>query len=77
LRHWLRDEDYDFILAVGDDHDDEELFAALPVHGISIRVGIVRTIANFNLREPKDVIKMLEELRWAQHPSKTVVRQTA
>ena len=55
---------------IGDDHDDEELFAALPAHGYSIRVGIVRTSAHFNLREPKNVIKLLEELRWAQNPPK-------
>ena len=76
LRDWLHDEEFDFILAVGDDQDDEELFAALPGHGISIRVGIVRTAARFNLREPKDVIKLLEELRWAQHSSKAAVHQS-
>ena len=53
LRHWLRDQEFDFVLAVGDDHDDEELFAALPAQGFSIRVGIVRTAARFNLREPR------------------------
>ncbi len=76
LRHWLRDQEFDFALAIGDDHDDEELFAALPPHGYSIRVGIVRTAARFNLREPKDVIKLLEELRWAQNPPKRAVHQS-
>ena len=75
LRHWLRDQEFDFALAIGDDHDDEELFAALPPQGYSIRVGIVRTGAHFNLREPKEVIKLLEKLRWAQNPPKTAVDQ--
>jgi trehalose-6-phosphatase len=73
LRHWLRDQEFDFVLAVGDDHDDEELFTALPARGYSIRVGIGRTNAHFNLRESKDVIKLLEELRWAQSPPKAAV----
>lgn len=68
LGDWLRDQEFDFVLAVGDDHDDEELFAALPAQSFSIRVGIVRTAAQFNLREPKDVIKLLETLRWAENP---------
>jgi len=76
LRHWLRDQEFDFALAIGDEHDDEELFAALPPHGYSIRVGIVRTGAQFNLREPKDVIKLLEELRWAQNPPKTALHHS-
>lgn len=76
LRHWLRDQEFDFVLAVGDDHDDEELFAALPAQGFSIRVGIVRTAARFNLREPKDVIKLLQALRWAENPSKAAVHQS-
>jgi trehalose 6-phosphate synthase/phosphatase len=73
LRHWLRDQEFDFVLAIGDDHDDEELFTALPARGYSIRVGIGRTNAHFNLREPKEVIKLLEELRWAQSPPKAAV----
>ena len=76
LRYWLRDEEFDFVLAIGDDHDDEELFAALPAHSFTLRVGIVRTAARFNLREPNDVVKLLEELRWAQSSSKAATHQS-
>jgi trehalose 6-phosphate synthase/phosphatase len=62
----LRDGEFDFILAIGDDQDDEELFAALPVEACSIRVGIARTSARFNLREPREVIKLLEGLMEAE-----------
>jgi trehalose 6-phosphate synthase/phosphatase len=59
---WLRNGEFDFILAIGDDQDDEEMFAALPAEACSIRVGIERTAARFNLREPREVIKLLEGL---------------
>ena len=61
-RSWLRDGEFDFILAVGDDHDDEELFGVLPQQAYSIRVGITQTGARFNLREPKEVVTLLEAL---------------
>jgi trehalose 6-phosphate synthase/phosphatase len=61
-RTWLRDGEFDFILAVGDDHDDEELFGVLPQQAYSIRVGITQTAARFNLREPREVVTLLEAL---------------
>ncbi|MGQ9578537.1 MAG: trehalose-phosphatase [Candidatus Aminicenantales bacterium] len=47
-RLWLLNGDYDFILAVGDDWTDEDLFRALPEEAYSIRVGIGHTYARFN-----------------------------
>ena len=61
-RSWLRNGEFDFILAIGDDHDDEELFGVLPQHAYAIRVGITQTAARFNLREPKEVVMLLEAL---------------
>ncbi|HEY2918747.1 MAG TPA: bifunctional alpha,alpha-trehalose-phosphate synthase (UDP-forming)/trehalose-phosphatase [Candidatus Binatia bacterium] len=59
---WLSKQDFDFILAIGDDSDDEDIFRVLPAHAHSVRVGIARTEAQFNLREPWEVVKLLEEL---------------
>ena len=59
---WLSKQDFDFILAVGDDNDDEDIFNILPAHAHSVRVGVARTKARFNLREPWEVVKLLEEL---------------
>ncbi len=52
----------DFILAVGDDVTDEDLFHHLPKGGYSIRVGNGDTRASYALREPADVLKLLESL---------------
>jgi len=61
--HFLSKADYDFILAVGDDRTDEDLFKELPVHAWTIRVGMVPSIAKFNVVSYKDVRSLLEELK--------------
>jgi len=57
--------DYDFILAVGDDTTDEELFQALPEHAYSVRVGSSNSFARFNVYHQRDVIDLLEALAGA------------
>jgi trehalose 6-phosphate synthase/phosphatase len=54
--------DYDFILAVGDDTTDEELFKALPEGAYSIRVGNSKSFARFNVYQQQDVVELLEAL---------------
>jgi trehalose 6-phosphate synthase/phosphatase len=61
-QQWLAGNDFDFILAVGDDTMDEEMFAVLPVSAYSVRVGIARTRARFTMREQSEVLPMLERL---------------
>jgi trehalose 6-phosphate synthase/phosphatase len=58
---WLR-QDYDFILAIGDDATDEDLFAALPAPAYSIKVGRGRTNAHYRLASYKDAINLLRKL---------------
>ncbi len=63
---------YDFILAIGDDTTDEDLFAslalehswprALPPRTFTIRVGTDKTLASFFLADNLEVRKMLQEL---------------
>lgn len=60
--NWLTDNAYDFILAVGDDTTDEDLFKALPASAVSIRVGISGTHAQYNVRNCADVIDLLRSL---------------
>jgi trehalose 6-phosphate synthase/phosphatase len=52
---------YDFILCIGDDATDEELFAVLPAEAHSIRVGIGGTLAKHTLSDVHEVIQLLEE----------------
>jgi len=59
---WLDQREYDFILGIGDDTTDEDLFMALPATAVSIRVGIAGTHAQYNVRNCADVIDLLRSL---------------
>ena len=59
LLAWTTRDDYDFILGIGDDTTDEDLFRAMPESAVSIRVGISATHAQYNLRGSPDVIQLL------------------
>jgi trehalose 6-phosphate synthase/phosphatase len=60
--HWMSDNNYDFILGIGDDTTDEDLFKALPESAVSIRVGISATHAKYNIRNSAEVINLLRAL---------------
>jgi len=47
--YWLQKNDHDFIMAMGDDWTDEDLFFILPETAYSIRIGLVQSYARFNL----------------------------
>ena len=52
--------DYDFIIAFGDDYTDEDIFKALPDSAITIKVGGNNvSSAKFYLRNPVEVRKLL------------------
>ena len=53
---------FDFVLAIGDDRTDEDLFAALPDKAYTIRVGLAESVAKFRLSSPTDVRKFLKSL---------------
>ncbi len=59
---WLKQYAPDFILGIGDDWTDEDLFRALPPSAFSVRVGPVSTAARYYLSGPATVRKMLREL---------------
>jgi trehalose 6-phosphate synthase/phosphatase len=54
--------DQDFVLAIGDDTTDEDMFRALPPSAWSIRVGVVTTHARFNVPGYEDVVGLLTRL---------------
>jgi trehalose 6-phosphate synthase/phosphatase len=56
---WLEDNQYDFILAIGDDKTDEDLFNVIPPDQYSVRVGLVSSAAKYNLKHQKDVVSIL------------------
>src|SRR5215475_14051454 len=71
VQQWLAKNDFDFILAIGDDLTDEDMFAVLPPWAYSFRVGANRTHARFRLRSPVEVLQLLAELATGQDSSKT------
>lgn len=62
IEKWLQKEDWDFIMAIGDDQTDEDMFKLLPDTAYSIKVGYGATHARYNLCSSQDVRKMLTEL---------------
>ncbi|HEY0769094.1 MAG TPA: bifunctional alpha,alpha-trehalose-phosphate synthase (UDP-forming)/trehalose-phosphatase, partial [Sphingobacteriaceae bacterium] len=66
---WLAEDDYDFIMAVGDDHTDEDIFKVLPSDAITIKVGSNISAAAFYVRDHSDIRNLLKELITASHVS--------
>lgn len=62
VRRWLRRE-HDFVLVVGDDFTDEDMFAAVPASATTIKVGRGRTIANYRAANSEEIITLLKQLR--------------
>jgi len=58
---WLTN-GFGFILAVGDDLTDEDMFKVLPEDAYSIKIGFTPSKARFYLQSPKEVRALLEEL---------------
>ena len=59
---WLAALPPGFILAVGDDWTDEDLFRALPPEACSVRVGLARTAARYYLNSHTAVRHLLRQL---------------
>lgn len=60
--HFLKAQDFDFILFVGDDRTDEDLFRVLPPHAYSIKVGMSESYAKYIIGEPVEVRNLLAKL---------------
>jgi trehalose 6-phosphate synthase/phosphatase len=59
--------DYDFVMAIGDDHTDEDIFKALSEDAITIKVGSPVSAAKYFLGNYKDVRMFLHFLASLQH----------
>ena len=62
-KKFLENEHYDFILAVGDDKTDEDMFKALAERAVTIKIGAGHTAAQYNLSSQREVIHLLKQLR--------------
>ncbi|HWD93757.1 MAG TPA: bifunctional alpha,alpha-trehalose-phosphate synthase (UDP-forming)/trehalose-phosphatase [Verrucomicrobiae bacterium] len=59
---WLGLNPAEFILGIGDDWTDEDLFRALPETACSVRVGVAKTAARYHLTNHTTVRRLLREL---------------
>jgi len=59
---FLKDSSFDFLLAIGDDKTDEDLFRVLPSIAYTLKVGLVPSLAKYNLRTQTDVSVLLGDL---------------
>jgi trehalose 6-phosphate synthase/phosphatase len=64
---WLAGQTPDFILGIGDDWTDEDLFRALPPDTFSVRVGVANTAARYYLVNHIAVRRILRELSEDPH----------
>ena len=58
----IEDKQYDFIMAMGDDHTDEDIFKALPDSAVTIKIGRNISAAKFFLKNPAEVRNLLKNL---------------
>jgi trehalose 6-phosphate synthase/phosphatase len=60
-QEWLI-HDHDFVLTIGDDTTDEDMFTALSPAAYSIKVGLGTTAARFRLPNVRAVLELLNKL---------------
>jgi trehalose 6-phosphate synthase/phosphatase len=58
----LEKQDYAFVLAIGDDTTDEDMFRVMPDNGISIKVGSFSSTAKYRIPLQSSVIPFLSNL---------------
>jgi trehalose 6-phosphate synthase/phosphatase len=61
IQRWLK-KPHDFILVVGDDFTDEDMFKVMPPSAYSIKVGRGMTAARFRLESTKEIKNLLTKL---------------
>ncbi len=59
---WMHGLENDFILAMGDDHTDEDIFKVMPANAYTIKVGSDVSEARFYLKDYKEVRDLLQAI---------------
>ncbi len=62
VSQWLQKAPYEFIMAIGDDHTDEDIFKALPEEAVTVKVGSNISAARYYLHRHLDVRRFLRSL---------------
>lgn len=58
----LNEDDYDFVTVIGDDWTDEYMFEEAPAGAFTIKVGLNKTKAKFQVKDPNEVHQLLRKL---------------
>lgn len=62
-KRFLDSEHYDFVLAIGDDKTDEDMFRALADRAVTIKIGSGHTLAQYNLSNQSEVYMLLKSMK--------------
>lgn len=60
--HYVSEAEYGFILAIGDDETDEDIFNVLPKNAVTIKIGREPSKANYYLEEQAQVFEFIQSL---------------
>lgn len=58
----LKKDNYDFVMAIGDDTTDEDMFSALPENAITVKVGRNSKVSKYNIPTQKQTLEFLYQL---------------
>lgn len=61
-KHWLENDNWDFIFAIGDDWTDEDLFKVMPQDAFTVKVGMTASIAKLNVKSVDAVRKLIKKM---------------
>lgn len=65
VKRLLDEHPADMVIAIGDDRTDEDIFKALPLDAVSIKVGMKPSFARYNVRGQEEVLGLLGSLATA------------
>jgi trehalose 6-phosphate synthase/phosphatase len=65
---FLEENTYDFVVSIGDDKTDEDMFKALGDKGYTIKIGSGATSAQYYMKDQKDVLELLEQFQKTSSP---------
>ena len=74
-KRWLERDQFDFVMAIGDDHTDEDTFKAMPDDAITIKVGTNVSAATYFVNSFADVRALLHEIYVAENIGNELQRQ--
>jgi trehalose 6-phosphate synthase/phosphatase len=65
---FIANQEFDFIMAIGDDRTDEDIFRSLPTEAITIKIGATLSIAKYNLATQNDVWQIIGQITGNSKP---------